>query len=126
MHPDEMVREVQEKIQTRDGILVKLQQLAFDALSLDDVHQLSSYCTIVTGLPPVFQLRVHACSAMQEKTEFVDWDIIVQLKCQPGTGFPPPLLSVLLILLGFAHESDELTVYLSTPAAPIPSHAVDR
>ena len=61
IHPDEMVREVKEKIQIRDGILVKLQQLAFDGLILDDDQQLSSYSTFMIGLPAVFQLRVRAC-----------------------------------------------------------------
>jgi hypothetical protein len=63
MHPDETVRDVKERIQTRDGILVKLQQLAFDGLILDDDHQLSCYSTFMIGLPVVFQLRVRACSA---------------------------------------------------------------
>ena len=63
VHPEETVRDVKERIQTQDGILVELQQLAFFDLILDDDHQLSRYSTFMIELPAVFHLRVRACTA---------------------------------------------------------------
>jgi hypothetical protein len=63
VHPEETVRDVKERIQIQDGILVELQQLAFLDLILDDDHQLSLYSTSMTGLPVVFHLRLRACAA---------------------------------------------------------------
>jgi hypothetical protein len=45
VHPEETFRDVWERIQTQDGILVELQQLAFLDLVLDDDYQVSLYST---------------------------------------------------------------------------------
>ena len=63
VHPEETVRDVKERIQTQDGILVELQQLDYLDLILDDDHQVSQYSTCVTGLPEVYHLRLCACPA---------------------------------------------------------------
>ena len=70
MHPDETVRDLKQRIQTRECLLVRSQQLLFGGQILDDDHRLSCYSTLVTGSVLDLQLRIRTCST-SPKADFL-------------------------------------------------------
>ena len=70
MHPDETVRQLKQRIQTRECLLVRSQQLLFGGQILDDDHRLSCYSTLVTGSVLVLQPRIRTCSTSR-KADFL-------------------------------------------------------
>jgi hypothetical protein len=69
MHSDDTVRDVKERIQTQEGLLVRIQQLSVSGEILDDGDRLSCYSTLVTGSTLALQLRVRMCT-VSRKADF--------------------------------------------------------